>query len=96
MNNADENSKIKIQIINGTGDENKLEIAEHELSSLGYKISTIESNEVDSTMIINQSDLSSEQMQNIKNTLQKGKIENNKSESSTYDVRIILGKDYEE
>ena len=96
LNNADENSKIKIQIINGTGDDNKLEIAEHELSSLGYKISTIESNEVDSTMIINQSDLSSEQMQNIKNTLQKGKIENNKSESSTYDVRIILGKDYEE
>ena len=96
LKNLATNNNIKVQIINGTNDANKLEIAEHELSSFGYNVTTIESNETDRTMIINQKNVTSEQIQNIKNTLQKGIIENIESETSMYDIKIILGKDYEE
>ena len=88
--------KLNIQIINSTGDSNKLEIALHELKSLGHSVDTIESNVVDKTIIINQTDLSSEEMQAIKDTLQKGAIQKDIKEDSDYDVKIILGKDYEE
>ena len=90
------NAKLDIQIINGSGDSNKLEIALHEIKSLGHNVDAVESNGVDKTVIINQSDVNNEQMQAIRGTLQKGLIQNEKDEESSYDVKIILGKDYEE
>lgn len=88
--------KLNIQIINGTNDDNKKEIALHEIRSLGYDVDIVESNVVEKTIIINQSEVYQEQMQGIKDTLQKGTIQNSKDEKSKYDVKIILGKDYEE
>lgn len=94
----DENSnkKLDIQIINGCDDANKLEIALHEIKSLGHNVDTVESNGVDKTVIINQKDISDEQIKAIKGTLQKGLIQIEANEDSDYDVVIILGKDYEE
>lgn len=89
-------SDLKIEIVNASGDENKLEIALHEIKSLGYQVDTINSNVVEKTMIINQSDVDLSEMQGIKDTLQKGIIKNSKNDKSNYDVKIILGKDYEE
>ena len=89
-------SDLKIEIINASGDDNKLEIALHEIKSLGYQVNTLKSNEVQKTMIINQSGVEESEIQGIKDTLQKGVISNSKNEKSNYDVKIILGKDYEE
>ena len=89
------NKKLNVLIINGTGDNNKLEIALHEIKSLGYSVDTVKSNEIDKTIIINQSEVSKEQMQGIQDTLQNGEIKKYKNTSSSYDVKIVLGKDYE-
>lgn len=89
-------SKLNIQIINGTDDNNKLEIAVHEIKSLGYSVDTAQSNSVDKTIIVNQSEVNQDEMQGIKDTLQKGIIQKNNNKKSNYDVKIILGKDYEE
>ena len=92
----DDMNKLSIQIINGSGDSNKLEIALHEVKSLGYKVDILESNEVEKTVIINQKDVDSEKVRGIKDTLQKGIIQTSEDKKSTYDIKIILGKDYEE
>ena len=97
--NEEENkslSDLKIEIINASGDENKLEIALHEIKSLGYQVDTLKTNEVQKTMIVNQKGVEDFEIQGIKDTLQKGVISDSKNEKSNYDVKIILGKDYEE
>lgn len=93
-------TKLKIQIINGTGDENKLEIAKQSLTSLGYTVTTVESNTIENTIIVNQNDVSNEEMQGIRDNLQEGTIQTGASKSDTsktdsYDVKIILGTDFE-
>lgn len=88
-------SKLNILIVNGTGDEKKLEIAKQGLSSLGYTITTAKSNEVEKTIIINQADVSESEIKGIKENLCKGLIKTNKVENNKYDVKIILGTDYE-
>ena len=90
------NKKLNVQIVNGTGDSNKLEIALHEIKSLGYSVDTVESNGIEKTIIINQTDINQKQIQGIKDTLQKGEIQKSTSANSSYDVIIVLGKDYEE
>lgn len=92
----DDTNKLSIQIINGSGDSNKLEIALHEVKSLGYKVDIIESNEVEKTVIINQKNVDSEKIRGLKDTLQKGVIQTSEDKKSSYDIKIILGKDYEE
>ncbi len=87
--------KLSIQIINGTGDSNKLEIALHEIKSLNYEVDTVESNEVDKTIIINQSDIDDDTIKGIKDTLQQGIIQKFTDKKSQYDIKIVLGKDYE-
>ena len=95
---VDENakSKLDIKLINGSEDANKLEIALHEIKSLGHNVDAVESNGVDKTVIINQKEINNEKVKAIKGTLQKGMIQEEKVEDSDYDVVIILGKDYEE
>ena len=87
--------KVKIQLVNATGDRNKLEIAEHELDSLGYDLTIVQSNEIDNTIIINQKEISDDEMQGIKDNLQVGELKNNQDSNSKYDIKIVLGKDYE-
>lgn len=89
-------SKLNVLIINGTDDYNKLEIALHEIKSLGYSVDTVESDKVEKTIIVNQSQVDSKEIQGIKDTLQKGNIQTAENEKSNYDVKIILGTDYEE
>lgn len=89
------NAKLDIQIINGSEDSEKLEVALHEIKSLGHNVTAVESNGVDKTVIINQKDVNNEQIQALKGTLQKGLVQNEIDEDSDYDVKIILGKDYE-
>ena len=89
--------KLKVQIINGTGDKNKLEIAVHEIKSLNHSVDVVESNEIDTTIIVDQTGEDLEEIKGIKDTLQKGtiqKVEKNEKLKSNYDVKIILGKDF--
>ena len=87
-------SNLKIEIINCSGDNNKLEIALHEIKSLGYSVETIEANEVEKTIIINQNNVNDEEIQGIKETLQIGNITKTEKSESKFDVKIILGKDF--
>ena len=73
-------SKLNILILNGTDDDNKLEIAKQGLTSLGYTI--------------NQTNVSDEEISGIKENLQKGIIKTNTTKNDTYDVKIILGTDF--
>ena len=93
---AKELSHLKIEIINASGSDEKLEIALHEIKSLGYEVDTTKSDEVEKTMIVNQKNVEEFEIKGIKDTLQKGIISNSKNEESIYDVKIIIGKDYEE
>ena len=89
--------ETKAIIGNGVVIDPKVLIEEiNNLKSLGYKVETINSNVVNKTMIVNQSNVEEWEMQGIKDTLQKGIISNSKNEKSNFDVKIILGKDYEE
>lgn len=89
-----ETKKLKVQLIDGTGDKNKLEIAVHEIKSLNHTVDVVESNEVDTTIIVNQTGEDLEEIKGIKDTLQKGIIQKSEKGKSTYDVKIILGKDF--
>ena len=83
-----------ILILNGTDDDNKLEIAKQGLTSLGYTIKTTKTNKTEKTIIINQTNVSDEEISGIKENLQKGIIKTNTTKNDTYDVKIILGTDF--
>ncbi len=87
-------SKLNILILNGTDDDNKLEIAKQGLTSLGYTIKTTKTNKTEKTIIINQTNVSDEEISGIKENLQKGIIKTNTTKNDTYDVKIILGTDF--
>lgn len=87
-------SKLNILILNGIDDDNKLEIAKQGLTSLGYTIKTTKTNKTEKTIIINQTNVSDEEISGIKENLQKGIIKTNTTKNDTYDVKIILGTDF--
>ena len=89
-----ENSKIKIELLNGSGDKALLTKATDALKAKGYNVyKTGTTSSTATTTIINKSNLSEDVMSNIKSVLKTGVISSSSS-SSTVDIKIIIGKDY--
>ena len=89
-----ENSKIKIEILNGTGDSSALKTATELLKDEGYNVSkTDKTSKTQVTTIINRSKLSESTTKDIKSILKTGVVSSS-SASSKVDITIILGKDF--
>ena len=88
-------SNIKIEILNGSGESKKLQKAVSELEGAGYKVTrTGSTNTTSKTTIIDKKDVNNTLLQNMKEVLGAGIIQNSQSSSSKVDVTIIIGKDY--
>ena len=90
-----EASKIKIEIINGSGSESKLTAAKKALTAKGYTVSKTGSTTATSkTTIINKTNVNENIENNIKEILGVGNISTSSVSSSKVDITIIIGKDY--
>ena len=89
------NSKIKIELLNGSGNSELLDDAQSALEAEGYNVTNKgkASTQIALTRIINRSNLSDSVMSSIKTLLGTGTITPS-SITSKYDMTIILGKDY--
>ena len=90
-----EASKIKIEILDGSGSSDSLDKLKKALSSKGYKVTkSTATNDTAKTTIINKSDIDAEFIDNIKSILGTENVSSNSVSSSNVDITIILGKDY--
>ncbi len=88
------NSKVKVEIINGTGTTTKLNTVKEQVQNMGYKISnTSTSNIVDNTSVICRNPNYMENAKSLQALLGPGSVVSGK-ENSSIDITIILGKDY--
>lgn len=89
-------SKIKIELLNGSGDKNNLEKAKKKLEEAGYNVTkTGNTSSISKTIITNKKDITDEKLKDIKQVLGTGSISTNKSSTSLVDISIIIGKDFE-
>lgn len=94
--NEKSKAKIKVEILNGSGDSSLLTKATNALKKEGYNVyKTGKTSTTQVTTIINKSKLSESITSNLKSTLGTGVIASSSTESKV-DVTIILGKDYKE
>ena len=92
--NEKSKSKIKVEILNGSGDSSLLSKAKNALKKEGYNVyKTGKTSTTQVTTIINKSKLSDSITTNLKSTLGTGVIASSSTESKV-DVTIIIGKDY--
>ena len=90
-----DNSKIKIELLNGSGDKTLLTKATKELKAKGYNVYKTGTTTVTSkTTIVNKTAIKSDIVEDIKEILGVGNISSSTSSSSTVDVKIVIGKDY--
>ena len=90
-----DNSKIKIELLNGSGDKTLLNKVAKELKAEGYNVyKTGTTTTTSKTTIVNKTAVKSEIVEDIKDVLGVGNISSSVSSSSTIDVRIVIGKDY--
>lgn len=90
-------AEIKIEIINGSGNAEKLQTAVDLLKKQGYDVvKTGTTSTISTTIITNRKNLEDKQLNEIKETLKVGSISNNKSSTSKVDVQIIIGKDFKQ
>ena len=88
-------SDIKIEVLNGSGSSKTLQNVIDDLKQKGYNVSkTGTTNTTSKTTIINKKDVSSTIMQDIKQVLGIGTVQDSEANSSKVDVTIIIGKDY--
>ena len=89
------NSKIKIELLNGTSDTKKLDSIIEELKEKGYNIvkTGITSN-TSKTTIINRIGKSNTIINDIKTNLNNVGIVSSGSDNSGVDITIIIGNDY--
>ena len=86
---------ISIELLNGSGDNSKIEKAKKLLEEAGYNVKkTGKTSSIAQTVITNKKDVTDENLKNIKQILGKGNISTNKSSTSLVDVTIIIGKDF--
>lgn len=86
---------ISIELLNGSGDNSKIEKAKKLLEEAGYNVKkTGKTSSIAQTIITNKKDVTDENLKNIKQVLGKGNISTNKSSTSLVDVTIIIGKDF--
>ena len=90
-----EASKVKIELVNGTGSENTLAKVKKALENKGYNVTgTRNTTSTSKTIIINKTDVDEAFTNNIKELLGVGNISTNIVSSSEVDITIIIGKDY--
>lgn len=90
-----ETSKIKIELLNGTGSKDAATKAQKALEAKGYVVSnTTVTTSTSKTTIINKTDVDSKFTDNIKELLGVGNISTSSASSSKVDITIIIGKDY--
>lgn len=90
-----EASKIKIELLNGTGSKQDLVEVKKKLTQMGYQvITTTTTTSTAKTTIINKSDVDSQFTDNIKEILGTGYVSTSSVSSSNVDITIIIGKDY--
>ena len=86
---------ISIELLNGSGDNSKIEKAKKLLEEAGYNVKkTGKTSSIAQTVITNKKDVTDENLKNIKQILGKGNISTNKSSTSLLYVTIIIGKDF--
>ena len=91
---AKKRAKIKIEILNGSSNNDLLEYAVGVLEEQGYTVSKKSTTtKTANTTIINRTKVEEEESTNIKTTLGVGNISSSTSKNSS-DITIILGKDY--
>ena len=89
-------SKIKIELLNGSGDKNNLQKAQQMLEQMGYEVTKKgNTTAISKTIITNKKDISSDELKELKETLGVGTISTSKSSTSLVDVSIIIGKDFQ-
>jgi len=89
-----ETSKIKIELLNGTGSAVTLTKVEKLLKSKGYNVTTSTTTSTSKTTIINKSDVDVKFTDNLKELLGVGNIASSSVSSKDVDITIIIGKDY--
>ncbi len=90
-----ENSKIKIEILNGTSDNSKLSKLKDKLKESGYNVTkTGITTNTSKTTIINRTGKTNNAISNIKNILGDIGVSSTGSNNSNVDITIIIGKDY--
>ena len=90
-----ENAKIKIEILNGSGDSVLLTKATKALKNEGYNVyKTGTTTPTAKTAIVNKTAVPVKITDEIKDLLGVGAISSNTTSSSTVDVKVVLGKDY--
>lgn len=90
-----ENSKIKIEILNGTSDNSKLSKLKDKLKEYGYNVTkTGITTNTSKTTIINRTGKSSTTISSIKSILGSIGVSSTGSNNSNVDITIIIGKDY--
>ena len=94
-NSEQDKSKIKIEILNGSGSSSTLTKVTNSLKEKGYTVSKVgKTNSTSKTSIINKSKVSTNITNNIKEILGVGTITSTSSDSASTDITIILGKDF--
>ena len=89
------NSKVKIEILNGTSDSTKLNTVKTKLKEAGYNITkTGITTNTSKTAIINRTGKSTTILNNLKNTLNNNGIISTGKDNSNVDITIIIGSDY--
>lgn len=87
-------SKYKIELLNGSGDNTILTKITNKLKEKGYNVyKTGTTTNTSKTTIINKTAVPNETTTNIKEILGVGSISSSTSTSSTVDITIIIGKD---
>ena len=84
-----QNSDIEIEVLNGSGDSNKLTKAVELLKENGYDVT-----KTGKTIITNKKELETDKVKEIKNLLGVGSISNKKNLSSKVHLTIVIGKDF--
>lgn len=90
-----QSSQITIELLNGSGDKNKLSEAKKQLEDAGYRVKkTGSTTAISKTIITNKKGISDDNLKQIKETLGTGSISTNKSSTSIVDVTVVIGKDF--
>ena len=90
-----ETANIKVEILNGTGEQENLQIAKQKLQQLGYRnIKEGNTNATSKTTIINKKGVNNALLEQIKESIGNAIISNSLSSSSSVDITIVLGKDF--
>lgn len=90
-----QSSQITIELLNGSGDKNKLSEAKKQLEDAGFTVKkTGSTTAISKTIITNKKGISDDNLKQIKETLGTGSISTNKSSTSIVDVTVVIGKDF--